>query len=99
MAEGFGGVLYPAKAFDCSTIDVEEIKKCLYHDDIYLKVLAIRNKLIVTQTESCWNVNVFGNDMTGAAETCLYAHHQHSIDYRRDVTRLFENELLAGFSL
>ena len=99
MAEGFGGVLYPEKAFDCSTINIEEIKKCLYHDDIYLKVLAIRNKLIVTQAESCWNVNVFGNDMTGADETSLYNHNNTSFDYRRNVTRLFENDLMRGFSL
>lgn len=99
MAEGFGGILYPPNAFDFSTINEKEIENCLYHDDLYLKVLAIRNALIVTQADSQWNVNVFGNDLVGATETSLYNHNNTSFDYRRKVTQLFENDLLKGFSL
>lgn len=100
MAEGFGGVLYPPKAFDSSTIKLEEIKDSLYHDDIYLKVLAIRNKLIVTQSNSRWDSTVFGKDMDGAEETSLYNHcHRSNFDYRRNVTKSFETDLIKGFYL
>ena len=71
----------------------------MYHDDLYLKVLAIRNNLIITQSGSQWNVNVFGNDLAGATETSLYNHNNTSFDYRRKVTQLFEKDLLAGFRL
>lgn len=98
MAEGFGGVLYPPNCFE-KFASILEIKNILFHDDLYLKVLAIRNKVPVTQANSVWNYNVFGFDFIGANETSLYNHNHTNFDYRRKVTQLFENDLLAGFKL
>lgn len=98
MAEGFGGVLYPPNCFENFAI-IDEIKHILYHDDLYLKVLAIRNKIPVTQANSKWNFNVYGNDFIGANETSLYNHNHTNFNYRRAVTKLFEKDLLQGFKL
>ena len=99
MSEGFAGVLYPPRAFDFSSIKIEEIERSLYHDDLYLKVLAIRNKLPVTQSSGKLNVNVFVDDFEGATETSLYNHNNTTFTYRRNVTKLFESDLLVGFTL
>jgi len=37
FATGVGGVLYPPNILNVDTIDINEIKKCLFADDIFLK--------------------------------------------------------------
>ena len=98
MPEGFGGVLYPPNCFE-TPASIAEIKTILFHDDLYLKVLGIRNKIIVTQADSIWGYTVFGNDFIGADDTSLYNHNNTNFDYRRKVTKLFENDLMQGFNL
>lgn len=54
MAEGFGGVLYPAKCFD-KMPSINEIKECLKHDDLFLKVFELKNKIPCTQISKSGN--------------------------------------------
>lgn len=43
LATGVGGVIYPPNILKLGVQNIPEIKNCLYADDIYLKVLEIRN--------------------------------------------------------
>jgi len=43
LALGAFGVLYPEKVFENYKPDIEEINKILHNDDVYLKLLALRN--------------------------------------------------------
>ena len=54
LATGVGGVLYPANILDISDKNLEEINKCFYADDIYLKVLEIRKNISVIWVENTW---------------------------------------------
>lgn len=45
LATGVGGILYPANILDIDSVDIEELKKCFFADDIYLKVLENRKKI------------------------------------------------------
>lgn len=45
LATGVGGILYPPNILDVDTIDMDELKKCFFADDIYLKVLENRKNL------------------------------------------------------
>ena len=54
LATGVGGVLYPPNILEISDNNLEEIKKCFYADDIYLKVLEIRKNIPVIWVENNW---------------------------------------------
>lgn len=54
LATGVGGVLYPPNILDISDNNLEEINKCFYADDIYLKVLEIRKNIPVIWVENAW---------------------------------------------
>lgn len=54
LATGVGGVLYPPNILDISVDNLEEINKCFYADDIYLKVLEIRKNIPVIWVENNW---------------------------------------------
>lgn len=100
MPEGFGGVLYPSKCFNDLDKCIDEIPKILYHDDMYLKVLEIRNKIKVTQTNGTWGITFNAKNLDGAIETCLRVMHcSQNLNYRSDVTKLFEQDLLEGIKL
>ena len=45
LPTGVGGVLYPPNVLDIDSVDIEELKKCFFADDIYLKVLENRKNL------------------------------------------------------
>jgi hypothetical protein len=47
LATGVGGILYPANVLDIDSVDVEELKKCFFADDIYLKVLENRKNVSI----------------------------------------------------
>lgn len=52
LATGVGGILYPANVLDIDSVVVEELKKCFFADDIYLKVLENRRniKIVIIPT-------------------------------------------------
>ena len=52
FATGVGGVLYPPNALKISKQNINEIKTCLWDDDIYLKVLEIRYGINVVFTNT-----------------------------------------------
>lgn len=54
FATGVGGVLYPPNILKIDDTNLEDIKKCLWADDIYLKVLEIRYniKVVFTNTKN-----------------------------------------------
>jgi len=54
LATGVGGVLYPPDILEISDKNLEEINKCFYADDIYLKVLEIRKNIPVIWVENTW---------------------------------------------
>lgn len=54
LATGVGGVLYPPNILEISDKNLEEINKCFYADDIYLKVLEIRKNIPVIWVENNW---------------------------------------------
>jgi hypothetical protein len=45
LATGVGGVLYPPNILNIDCIDMGEIHKCLYADDIFLKAIENRNNI------------------------------------------------------
>ena len=47
LATGVGGILYPQNVLDVDSIDLDELKRCFFADDIYLKVLENRRNLKV----------------------------------------------------
>lgn len=99
MAEGFAGVLYPPKCFEHLSDEMSNIKKCLYDDDVFLRVLGIKNKLPVTQSDGVYEKTVIGIDIPHAQEVSLAKHHNADMTYRADVTKLFNDELIKGFEL
>jgi len=45
LATGVGGILFPRGFFSLNNENINELlQKCKYDDDIYLKVLSIRNR-------------------------------------------------------
>ncbi len=47
MATGVGGVLYPPNILDIDSFDLDELKSCIYADDIYLKLIELRKNIPV----------------------------------------------------
>ena len=101
MAEGFAGVLYPPNCFENLDNEIPNIKKCLYDDDLYLKIMAIKNKIPVTQTNTSpsYSNDVNSIEIPSAQEFDLAKHHNAPMQYRADITNLFNKELIKGFSL
>jgi len=74
IATGIGGVLYPPHSIPADAFDEEKIEKtCLFADDLWLKVMEVRNNIKVvlasknkielpviekTQTNALWTKNV-----------------------------------------
>ena len=98
MAEGFAGVLYPPYCFKDLDSEIEGIKKALFHDDLYLKVLAIKNRIPVTQIDGKAE-NFYNIELGNADSTNLATRHNAPIRYRCDVASLFNDSLIQGFSL
>lgn len=99
MAEGFAGILYPPQCFKDLDGEIPRIYRCLYDDDIFLKVLGIDNRIPVTQVDGMLSKDFDSFDIPRAQQFNLASHNNAPMQYRSDVTRLFEKELLAGFSL
>lgn len=99
MAEGFAGVLYPPKCFANLDSELPGIKKCLYDDDLYLRVMGIHNKVPVTQANGTYGKDFEGQDIPHAQLFNLAKHNNASMDYRARVTIMLNEELLKGFSL
>ena len=99
MAEGFAGILYPPKCFDNLDDELPGIRKCLYDDDLYLRVIGIHNKIPVTLVNGSYGIDYWGVDIPSAQEFNLAQHNNAPMQYRADVTRLMNDELIKGFSL
>lgn len=100
VAEGFAGVLYPAECFDCNGIDLDELKSILYHDDMYLKVLELRNRVPVTQVNGTHSRDFPSCNMRGTQDFRIEKRKQLSNEeYRAQMQSLFERDLLAAFAL
>lgn len=89
MAEGFGGVLYPPFCFHNLKEELPELLKCIKHDDLFLKVLEIKNKV---------SVMAFSTTPGRDIEQNLFGLNRN-MKYRYDVTNYFEKELLKAFEL
>ena len=101
MAEGFAGILYPPKCFKNLDDEIPNIKNCLYDDDLYLKVMGIKNKIPVTQTSFHSGKTHIVNsiEIPHAQQFDLAKHNNAPMQYRSDVTKLFNEQLIAGFYL
>lgn len=99
MAEGFGGVLYPACCFSNLETRIPEIKDCLFHDDIYLKLLEIDEGLPVTQIDgTVFDVMKVVDEIPGAQDTNLAHHNNAPMDYRIDVIAKNKAKLESMFA-
>lgn len=98
MAEGFAGVLYPPKCFNNLDNEIEDIKRCLFHDDLYLKVLAIKNKVPVTQMNGRQS-DFYNIEMSDADATSLGVHNNAPMSYRCKLVDVFNDILMSGFKL
>jgi len=101
MAEGFAGVLYPPQCFKELDKEIPNIKNCLFDDDLYLKVMGIKNKIPVTQTsfQSGKTHIVNSIELQHAQQFDLAKHNNAPMQYRADVTKRFNDQLVAGFAL
>ena len=100
VTEGFAGVLYPAECFDFKNIDLDELKSILYQDDIYLKVLEIREGIPVTQVNGTTRCGFVSSNIVGTQDVRIEKRKQLSNEaYRAEMQNLFEHDLLAAFEL
>lgn len=99
MAEGFCGVLYPPKCFTNLETAIPEIMNCLYDDDLFLKVLAIRNRVPVTQVNGRAGYEIQSKDIPHAQQFNLEKHNNAPMKYRSAVTKIFNDDLVKGFAL
>lgn len=100
MAEGYGGVLYPENCFDVDGISLDELKSILYHDDMYLKVLELRNRIPVTQVGGTLSRDFPSFNINGTQDLRIEKRKQVSnAEYRAKMQDLFERDLLSGFAL
>lgn len=99
MAEGFGGVLYPPNSFSSLEDHIPDIKDCLFHDDIYLKLLEIDNDLPVTQINgTVFDVIGVLDEMPTAELTNLAHHNNAPMDYRIKVIEKNKAKLEGMFA-
>lgn len=100
MAEGYGGVLYPENCFDLDGIALDELKSILYHDDLYLKVLELRNRIPATQVDGTISRDYPSCNISGTQDLRIEKRKQVSnAEYRAKMQDLFERDLLTGFAL
>lgn len=108
MAEGFAAVLYPPECFSNLDSEIENIKQCLYDDDLFLRTLEIRENIPVTQADLRYfdypvNNGVFGMDIRSAQKFALATHGnnigRYPISYRKELTAKLKDVLLRGFEL
>ena len=101
MAEGFAGILYPPECFKDLDKEIPNIKNCLFDDDLYLKVMGIKNRIPVTQTsfQSGKTHIVNSVELQHAQQFDLAKHNNAPMQYRADVTKRFNDQLVAGFAL
>lgn len=93
MAEGFGGILYPPVCFNNLDNEIKNIKNCLCHDDLFLKVLELKNKIPVTQ------ISKDSNSLKRIAlkpvdtEYCLSTRNL-GMQYRNDMVRKWSSQIV-----
>ena len=98
MAEGFGGILYPANCFTNLEAELDTIKKCIHDDDIFLKMLEIKHYIPVIAT---------GNPGAASEDNNIdemQPYNLHNTANAGNINRnnmcvMFEQELLKGFLL
>ena len=98
MAEGFAGVLYPPKCFSNLASDkfVKGILDCKYDDDLFLKVIGIKQNIPVTQTdmyEKCTE----RNNITELMKYNLHNNQNKGNTNRINLCYKFEKELLKAW--
>ena len=86
FATGVGGVLYPAHCFDTISPSIDEILKIKYADDIYLKILELRNSIQVYNAH-----NFVYHDLH---DTCI----DSTALYKTNITKNRNNKYLLTFN-
>ena len=99
MAEGFAGVLYPPNCFKDLNSEIPEIRKYLYHDDIFLRALEIKNKIPVIQCDAVYERDVLGKDIREAQTYKMEKTHDAGNAYRNSIISKLNSKLLEGFYL
>lgn len=98
MAEGFAGILYPPKCFNNLDNEIPEILKCKFDDDLFLKVLHIKNNLPVTQVNFKPKYDET-NNVNEMMEYNLHNNQNKGNTNRQNMCKLFEKELLQAFKM
>lgn len=97
MAEGFAGVLYPPHCFSNLAGQMDEMMKCKYDDDLWLKVLEIRQHIPVTQSNYEFK-SIDAIDIEDAMQYNLHENQNAGNVNRVNMCKLFSKDLLKGFS-
>jgi hypothetical protein len=98
MAEGFAGVLYPAKCFQNIDNYKNLIKSTLYDDDICLKAIEIIEKIPITQINGKES-DIFGINLENTQQFRLAARIGADMNYRKKITSELNNYLVEGWKL
>lgn len=98
MAEGFGGILYPEKCFNNLEKETNRINKCLYDDDLFLKVLEIEHEIPVVATGNPGSHSE-DNNIQEMLKYNLHRNQNKDNINRNNMVKLFENELMKGLYL
>ena len=96
MAEGFAGVLYPPNCFADLSTQLTEMMKCKFDDDLWLKVLEIRQNIPVTQSDYVFR-SKDAIDIEDAMQYNLHENQNAGNVNRVNMCRLFSQDLLKGF--
>lgn len=96
MAEGFAGVLYPPNCFADLSAQLTEMMKCKFDDDLWLKVLEIRQDIPVTQSDYVFR-SKDAIDIENAMQYNLHENQNAGNVNRVNMCRLFSQDLLRGF--
>lgn len=84
---GVGGILYPSNVFELNEDNINEIKQIKYADDIYLKILEIRNNIEVVNR---YNLDFKTLRNKEFEETALY--HKNLSNRNNEYIKKFEND-------
>lgn len=98
MAEGFSGILYPARCFSGLDGYVDDILRCKYDDDLLLRVFETRERIPVTGVRAYGNINM-QYDFHDMMQYNLHNNINREHTNRQNMCRLYEAELLEGWSL
>ena len=96
MAEGFAGVLYPANCFTDLSSQMNDILRCKFDDDLFLKVLEIRQNILVTQSDYTF-VDSDAIDIDDAMPYNLHNNQNAGNVNRVNMCKLFSKDILKGF--